>query len=160
MIPRLLLSLILSFLDALLPRVIDSSEGGAAFGVGFGARSSLVSLRTLAFFFPLVTYTFYSFNATKALSTLDHCSNFDSPILLFTIVFNFWQMGVDIFCWISISHNSNTVLSCTDSRILHLYRLSKTSSDGIFDIESRTSSHLVSNPLTLSLRRVMENKSA
>ena len=49
------------------------SEGGSAFGVGF-ARSllsmpetALVSLRTLAFFSPLVTNTFSSFNTTQSL---------------------------------------------------------------------------------------------
>ena len=37
-------------------------------------------------------------------------------------------------------------LSCANTRILNLYRLSKlTSSDGIFDINKRTSPHLVSN---------------
>ena len=35
-----------------------------------------------------------------------------------------------------MSYNSNTVLSCADSRILYLYSLSKISSDGIFDGES------------------------
>ena len=39
----------------------------------------------------------------------------------------------------------NTALSSADSRILKLYRLSKKSSDGIFDIDYRTSFHLVSN---------------
>ena len=34
----LLLPLTLLFLDTLLPRVIDGSEGVAAFGVGFGAQ--------------------------------------------------------------------------------------------------------------------------
>ena len=41
-------------------------------------------------------------------------------------------------------------LSLSDSRILNLYRLSKISSDGIFDMDSKTSSHLVSNSCTLS----------
>ena len=44
-----------------------------------------------------------------------------------------------------------------DSRILNLYRLSKTSSDGIFDIDSRTSSHFVSKSWMLSLWRLTEN---
>ena len=64
-LPVCLLLVALLFLDVLLPRVIDGSEGGAAFGVGFDARSSLscrktvlVSLRTMVFFFPLVTFTF------------------------------------------------------------------------------------------------------
>ena len=69
--PGLLLPLTLLSLDKLVPRVMDGSESVAAFGVGFCARSllscrktALVSLRTLAFFFPLVTYTFSSLNAT------------------------------------------------------------------------------------------------
>ena len=41
-----------------------------------------------------------------------------------------------------MSYNSNTFLSCTDSRTLNLHRLSKISSDGIFVIDNRTSSHL------------------
>ena len=40
-------------------------------------ETTLVSLRTLHFFSPLVTNTSSSFNATKSLSTLDHCSCFD-----------------------------------------------------------------------------------
>ena len=35
-------------------------------------------------------------------------------ILLFTIVFNFWQLGIDIFWWISMSYNSNTFLNWSD----------------------------------------------
>ena len=35
-----------------------------------------------------------------------------------------------------MSYNSNTVLSCADSHILNLYRLSKISSEGIFDMDS------------------------
>ena len=44
------------------------------------SETALVSLRTLAFFFPLVTGTLSSFNATQALSPLDHCSCFDFPV--------------------------------------------------------------------------------
>ena len=71
-LPIWLLPLTLLFLDPLLPRSIDGSEGGAALGVGFGARSWL-SCRKLHwspfehypfFFFPLVKNTFSSFNAT------------------------------------------------------------------------------------------------
>ena len=40
-------------------------------------ESTLVSLRTLSFFFPRVTNTFSSFNTTQSLSTLDHCNCFD-----------------------------------------------------------------------------------
>ena len=41
MVPWLLFPRILLFLDTLRPRVIDGSEGVAAFGVGFRARSLL-----------------------------------------------------------------------------------------------------------------------
>ena len=44
-----------------------------------------------------------------------------------------------------VQYNSDIVLSCADSRILNLYRLSKKTSDGIFDVDNRTSSHLVPN---------------
>ena len=59
----------------------------AAFGVVFLCKivtlmleTALLSLRTLAFFFPLVTDTFSSFNATHSLSTLYHGSRFNSPV--------------------------------------------------------------------------------
>ena len=68
--PGLPLPLIPLFLDTLRPRVVDGSEGVAAFGFGFLCtivtlmpESALVSLRTLAFFFPLIPSTFSSFNA-------------------------------------------------------------------------------------------------
>ena len=47
---------------------------------GLVAEAATVSLRTLAFFFPLVTDTFSSFNANDSLSTLDHGSRFNSPV--------------------------------------------------------------------------------
>ena len=56
-----------------------------------------------------------------------------------------------------MSWNSNTVLSWSDSRVHNLYRLSKISSDGISDMDNRTSSHLVSNSWMLSSRRVTEH---
>ena len=43
-------------------------------------ETALVSLRTLAFFFPLVTGTFSSFNATQSLTILHHCCCFNSPV--------------------------------------------------------------------------------
>ena len=65
MAPWLLLPLILLFLDTLRPRDIDGSEGVAALGccflrtiVALMPETALVSFRTLAFFFPLVTNTF------------------------------------------------------------------------------------------------------
>ena len=69
-----------------------------------------------------------------------------------------FQHGLE-FLRLSSCH-SNSVLSCADSRVLNLYRLSKISSDAIFDKDSRISSHLVSNSWILSSWRVTENKSA
>ena len=43
-------------------------------------ETALVSFRTLAFFFPLVTNTFSFFNGSQSLSILDHCSCFNSPV--------------------------------------------------------------------------------
>ena len=67
--PWLLLPRILLFLDT-LPRERAGSEGVAALCSGFlrtilglALETASVSLRTLAFFFPLVTSTFSSFNA-------------------------------------------------------------------------------------------------
>ena len=48
--------------------------------LGFVTETAMVSLRTLAFFFPLVTDTFSSFNTKDSLTILDHCSWFDSPM--------------------------------------------------------------------------------
>ena len=71
-------------------------------------------------------------------------------VLLFTMVSNFWQLEIDIFWWISMSYKSNVVSSCANSRILNVCRLTNTSTDGIFDMDNRTSTHLVSNSWTLS----------
>ena len=57
-------------------------------------------------------------------------------------------------------YNSNKVLSWSDSRILDLYKLSRTSSGGILVKDNKISSHLVSNSWTSSLRRVIEKQSA
>ena len=85
--PWLLLPRILLFLDTLRPREKNGSEGVAAVCSGFCARSllscqktALVSFRTLANFFPLVTDTLSSFNADSSLPTLEHCSCFNSPM--------------------------------------------------------------------------------
>ena len=43
-------------------------------------ETASASFRTAAFFFPLVTSTFSSFNATHSLSILDHCSCFSSSV--------------------------------------------------------------------------------
>ena len=43
-------------------------------------ETTMVSLRTLSNFFPLVTGTFSSFNVTFLLSILDHCSCFNSQV--------------------------------------------------------------------------------
>ena len=70
MAPWLLFHRILLFLDTLRPRDKVGSEGVAAVCsgflrtiLGFMLETALVSLRTLAFVFPLVTDTFSSFNA-------------------------------------------------------------------------------------------------
>ena len=47
---------------------------------GFVTETASVSLRTLAFFFPLVTDTFSSCNANDSLWTLYHGSRFNSPM--------------------------------------------------------------------------------
>ena len=85
--PWLLMPLILLFLDTLRRRERAGSEGVAALGSGFCARSwaslaetATVSLRTLAFFFPLVTDTFSSFNSNDSLSTLNLGSRSNSPM--------------------------------------------------------------------------------
>ena len=85
--PWLLLPRILLFFDTLRPRVMEGSEGVAALWSGFWARSWVSwrklhwsPLRTMAYFFPLVTDTLSSFNATHSLSILDHCSCFNSPV--------------------------------------------------------------------------------
>ena len=43
-------------------------------------ETALVSLRTLASFFPLTANTSSSFNAYWSLAILDNCSSFDSPV--------------------------------------------------------------------------------
>ena len=75
------------FLDVLLPRVIDGSEGGAAFGVGFRARSPLSCRKLHLSPFEHWPYSlhwqhtpFPLSNANEPLSTLDHCSCFDFPV--------------------------------------------------------------------------------
>ena len=79
--PMVLLPRILLFL--LRPRDAAGSErcAGSVFWflrttLGFVAETARVSLRTLAFFFPLVTDTFSSFNVNDSLSTLYHGSRF------------------------------------------------------------------------------------
>ena len=85
--PWLRLPRTLLFLDTLRPRDAVGSESVAAVCsgffrtiLGFVAETATVSLRTLAFFFPLVTGTCSSFNASQSLSILDHCSCFNFPV--------------------------------------------------------------------------------
>ena len=82
MAPWLLLPRILLFLDTLRRHDTVDSESVAALRtiVTLMPETALVSFRTLAFFFPLVTNTFSSFNVTHSLSILDHCSCFNSPV--------------------------------------------------------------------------------
>ena len=141
----LLLPRILLFLDTLRPRDIEGSEGVAAFGfwflrtiVALMRETASVSFRTLAFFFPLVTHTVSSFNATQSLTILDHCCSFNSPVsgvkvslsqfLIYTPLDHCLQFLINGHRYLLMnlmSYNSNPVLSCADSRILNLYRLSK-----------------------------------
>ena len=115
----------------------------------------LLQRRTIPFdSWPLLLFRFFPCLASKFRNR-----SFWS-MLLFTIIIIFCQSGFEIFCWISMSYNSKTVLSCADSRILNLHRLSRISSGEIFDIDNKISSHLVSNPWTLSSRWATEKKSA
>ena len=122
-------------------------------------ETAMVSFRTLAFF--LSTGNRYLFLLQRHLSPFDSWTllliqlslvwrqnfviEFSDLYFLFTIVFNFWQVGIDIFWWISMSYNSNTVLSFSDSRILNFYNPSKMSSGGIFVIDNNIPSHFESN---------------
>ena len=87
-------------------------------------ETALVSLRTLPLFFPLVTNTFFLFQhhvipcdswPLHTFFSIFSClaSKFRNlsfwSILLFTIVFGLWLMGIDIFWWISMSYNFKTV---------------------------------------------------
>ena len=82
----LLLPRTLLFLDTLRSRDAVGSGSVAALCSGLCTmvtlmpETALVSLRTLAFFFPLVANTFSSFNACWSLSLLDHFSCFKSPM--------------------------------------------------------------------------------
>ena len=171
MAPWLLLPWILLFFDTLRRHKEDGSEGVAALWSGFCARSvlscrKLVSFRTLAFFFPLVTGTFSSFNATHSLSILDHCSCFNSPVRGDKISQSKFLISSPLrrcphFLIIRHRHllmNLHVVqfqfcFELRDSLILNLNRLSWISSC----VDSRTSSHLVSNS---EYYRHTENKSA
>ena len=86
---------------------------------------------------------FFSFRAWRQIFATE-VSDLDSSSPLSSIFDNWASISSDES--ISMSYNSNTVLSRAESRILNLYRqLYKISSEGIFDIDSKTSSHLVSN---------------
>ena len=109
--------------------------------LGLVAETATVSLQTLAFFFPLVTGTFFLWRLSVPFDSLSLLLNQISRgvaskfrnrsfwfVPLFTMVFNFWLLGTDVFWWIYMSYNSNTVLSCagltysqicTDSRRHH-----------------------------------------
>ena len=154
MAPWLLLPWILLFSDTLQK---DGSEGVAALRSGFLGtivtlmpETALVSFRKLASFFELVTGTFSSFNATHSLSTLDHCPCLDSPVpgvkvsqskfLIYTPLHHCLPFKI-----IGPRYLLMNLHVVADSRILNLYRLSRISSDGIFDMDRITSSHLVSN---------------
>ena len=105
--------------------------------LGFVTETASVCLRTLAFF--LSTGNRYLFLLQRRLIP------FDSWSLLLIQFSHVWRQsryflmnlhGVQFQCFFELIRLTYT---------LHLYRLSKASSDGIFDTDSRTSSHLVSN---------------
>ena len=66
---------------------------------------------------------------TNPIDNIQNRSQFEDPEILH-VALSVTQDGM--------SYNSNTVLSCADSRIPNLYILSRTSSEGIFDIDSET----------------------
>ena len=152
------------FLDELLPLCVGGSEDGAVFGVDF-ARSSL-SCRKLHWS-PLehCPFPFHWLQTPCLLSIpLSHlrlvtlhlfqfshfwCQNFVSKFLIYVFLHHRFQLLIVrhryFSDWNSMSYNSNTVLSWSDSWNLNLYKLSRTSSVGILVIDSRISSHLVSS---------------
>ena len=101
-------------------------------------ETALVSFRRLAFVFPLVANYLVTpstpLNPLRLVTTAPVSSlsflaskfrnrSFWSKFLFSIVFFTVWQLGIDIFWWISMSNSSNTVSSCADSRILNLYRL-------------------------------------
>ena len=165
--PDWLLPLAFLLLDALLPRVLGVGGSEAAWllvsvlndryshadnYIGLPLNTALLLSTGYKYLF-LFQCHFITCDSSNT------CKSFWS-LLLFTIIFNLWELGIDIFWWTSMSYNSKTTLSWSDSRILNLYRLSRISFDGIFVKDSKISSHLVSNSWTLSLRREVENESA
>ena len=80
-------------------------------------------------------------------------------ILLFTITFNLWQSGYNLFFCNYMSYNSNTVLNFSDSRILNLFNPSKMSSCGIFVTDNKIPSHFESNSSISSFRKLIVNRS-
>ena len=157
-------------------RVTFASDTRVAFGVGFLCtivalmpETALVSLRTLAVFlsagnkylFLLQRHSFpYDF-LTTAPDSIFPClaSKFRNR--------NFCFFTPLLYClqFLTIGHRyllmNLHVVQFQYWRILNLCRLSQISSDGIFDIDRRTWSHLVSNSCTLSSwRRVTEIKTA
>ena len=72
---------------------------------------------------------------------------------------NLWYSSPIFFWWISKSYSSDTVLSFSDSRILHLYNPSKISSGGIFVMYDKIPSDFESNSWMSSFRRLIVNRS-
>ena len=92
-----------------------------------------VSLRTLAFFFPLVTDTCSSFNAHQSLSTLYHCSWFNYPMPGVKVSQSVFLISTPLhhgFQLLIIRSSSSDESPCRTNQTQ--FRLSKISSDGIF----------------------------
>ena len=177
--PGLHLPLTLLFLDMLLPRVIDGVERLSVSVLAHDQYSHAGNCTGL----PSNIVLFLSTGNIFHLPFQRHSSPFDSwPLLLFRFS-RVWRqsfaIGVsDLYFfspsfsffdyWASISSDespSRTILKWFWVVQTHVFSLctdwlSRTSSDGIFDRDNKTSSRLVSNSWTLSSRRVTENKSA
>ena len=157
--PWLLLPRILLFLDTLRPRVIDGSEGVAAFGLGFCCtRSSLSSWKLHWSPFTGNRYLFLLQRRLVPFRFVTTALGFNSPVprvtvsqskfviyaslhhcLQFLIVgHRYLLMNLDVVQFqYGFALRRPTYLECvqTFQDII----------DGIFDMDSRTSSHLVSN---------------
>ena len=180
MAPRLLLLWILLFFDTLRPRENDGSEGAAALCSGFCARSLLSCRKQHWSPFEHCPFSFHWKQIPVPPSTPHNPIRFliTAPVPILPCLaseFRNWSFrSILLFPpWSSIcdnqvrlssdespmSNTSNTVLSCADS-ILNLYDPSKMSSDGIYVIDNRMSSHFESNSWISSFRRTIVNRSA
>ena len=122
------------------------------------AETAIVSFYTLPVGFPLPTISKNSLYTLFCHLILDHGVSFIISIsgakilisyfLLDTSFHHCFQSVIIRSCFLLMNlqeHNSNTVLSFSDSRILNLYTSSKIASDGIFVIDNKIPFHFESN---------------